>query len=77
MTKPHLTYAWLVESVRRFAFAYLPFLQAKFLTPFALWLAFPTALGGRDATDYYGVSVAIGLASRRRSRSAVMNDGLG
>jgi hypothetical protein len=29
--------------------------------PFALWLAFPTS-------DYYGGSVAVGLASRRRSR---------
>jgi hypothetical protein len=34
-----------------------------FLLPFALWPAFPAALGGRDATDYYGSSVAIRLAA--------------
>jgi len=45
-----------------------------FLTPFALWLAFPTAVGGRDATDYYRVSVALGLAPGRRSRSTGMSD---
>jgi hypothetical protein len=38
------------------------------LAPFALWTAFPSALAGRDACDYYEASVAIGLASRRRSR---------
>lgn len=32
--------------------------------PFALWVAFPTS-------DYYGGSVAVGLASRRRSRIPV------
>src|SRR5215510_432946 len=37
------------------------------LAPFALWTAFPPALAGRDSCDYYGASVAIGLASRRRS----------
>src|SRR4030065_2980201 len=56
-------------------YVYLYFsIKLKFLTPFALWLAFPTALGGSCPTHYYGVSVAIGLAPRRRSRSTVMND---
>jgi len=50
------------------------FFKLEFLTPFALWLAFPTAVGGRDTTDYYGVSVALGLAPRRRSRSTVTED---
>src|SRR6266536_2151726 len=36
--------------------------------PFALWTAFPPAEAGRHAGDYYGGSVAVGLASRRRSR---------
>ena len=36
--------------------------------PFALWTAFPPAEAGRHAGDYYEGSVAIGLASRRRSR---------
>ena len=38
------------------------------LVPFALWTAFPPALAGRDSGDYYETSVAVGLASRRRSR---------
>ena len=38
------------------------------LCPFALWTAFPSSLAGRDSCDYYGHSVAIGLAPRRRSR---------
>jgi hypothetical protein len=37
------------------------------LAPFALLPAFPDSLAGRDSCDYYGASVAIGLASRRRS----------
>jgi hypothetical protein len=32
-------------------------LQSENLFPFALWLAFPTALDGRDSIDYYGNSV--------------------
>src|SRR5262249_30734557 len=36
--------------------------------PFALWTALPSAVAGRDTGDYYGGSVAVGLASRRRSR---------
>jgi hypothetical protein len=36
--------------------------------PFALQLAFPTFLAGRDSCDYYGGSELIGLASRRVSR---------
>ena len=38
------------------------------LVPFALWPAFPTAPVGRDAHDYYGTSVALGLAPGRPSR---------
>ena len=38
------------------------------LCPFALWSAFPTAVVGRDAHDYYGHSVTLGLAPRRPSR---------
>ena len=50
-------------------YAYLSaVLVSGHLTPFALWTAFPSALAGRDSCDYYGASVAIGLASRRRSR---------
>lgn len=37
------------------------------LVCFALWTAFPPSLAGRDSCDYYQTSVAIGLASRRRS----------
>ena len=38
------------------------------LCPFALWPAFPAALVGRDPYDYYGHSVALGLAPGRPSR---------
>jgi len=38
------------------------------LAPFALCPALPDPLAGRDSCDYYEASVAIGLASRRRSR---------
>lgn len=50
-------------------FAYLPILIGifKHLAPLALWTAFPSALAGRCSCDYYGASVAIGFASRRRS----------
>ncbi len=41
---------------------------AVHLLPFALWPAFPTAPVGRDPHDYYGSSVAVGLAPRRPSR---------
>ena len=37
------------------------------LAPFALWTAFPSSLVGRYSHDYYGASVAIGLAPLRRS----------
>jgi len=37
------------------------------LAPFALQAAFPPSLAGRDSGGYYGASVAVGLASRRRS----------
>lgn len=38
------------------------------LCPFALFLAFPGSLAGRDSRDYYGHSVTVGLAPLRRSR---------
>jgi hypothetical protein len=38
------------------------------LASFALRTAFPPSLAGRDSGDYYGGSVALGLAPRRRSR---------
>jgi len=38
------------------------------LAPFALCPAFPDSLAGRYSRDYYEASVAIGLASVRRSR---------
>jgi len=37
------------------------------LAPFALRAAFPPSLAGRCSGDYYGASVALGLASGRRS----------
>ena len=37
------------------------------LAPFALQAAFPPSLAGRDSGDYYGASVALGLAPGRRS----------
>ncbi len=39
----------------------------RHLVPFALRLAFPISLVGRDAHDYYETSVAVALASGRRS----------
>jgi len=39
------------------------------LAPFALCPALPDPLAGRDSCDYYEASVAIGIASRRRSRA--------
>ena len=47
--------------------------RRSYLTPFALWTAFPSS-------DYYGVSVALSLAAVRRSRvphSVDVQDGLG
>ena len=38
------------------------------LSPFALYTAFPCSLDGRHTVDYYGDSVTVGLAPRRRSR---------
>jgi hypothetical protein len=37
------------------------------LAPFALQAALPLSLAGRYPCDYYGASVALGLAPRRRS----------
>jgi hypothetical protein len=37
------------------------------LAPFALRAAFPPSSAGRDSGDYYGASVALGLAPGRRS----------
>lgn len=42
--------------------------SSGYLRCFALGTAFPFALVGRDPHDYYQRSVALGLASRRRSR---------
>jgi len=54
---------------RRFALRIPPGHQtSSHLCPFALWTALPSPLVGRDSHDYYGHSVAIGLAPRRRSR---------
>jgi len=44
------------------------FLSSDTLPPFALWTDFPSSQTGRDSGDYYGHSVTIGLAPRRRSR---------
>ena len=41
--------------------------MSSHLVSFALWTALPPSLAGRESCDYYGTSVAIGLASRRRS----------
>jgi hypothetical protein len=50
-------------------YAYLPVvLVPGHLAPFALRPAFPDSVAGRDSCDYHEASVAIGLASRRRSR---------
>ena len=45
-----------------------PFQLPARLFPFALWTALPSSPVGRDSHDYYGNSVALGLAPRRRSR---------
>ena len=37
------------------------------LRPLALWMAFPSALVGRDSDDYYERSVTLALAGCRRS----------
>ena len=41
--------------------------MSSHLTPFALQAAFPPSLARRDSGDYYGASVALGLAPVRRS----------
>ncbi|BEK85793.1 hypothetical protein GCM10010198_08180 [Nocardia seriolae] len=52
-------------------FAYLPSIECPIhLAPFALRTAFPPSLAGRDSGDYYEASVALGLASGRRSRDS-------
>ena len=38
------------------------------LSPFALYTALSCSPDGRDSVDYYGDSVTLGLAPRRRSR---------
>jgi len=53
---------------RRSASRLPPCPPAVRLLPFALWPAFPTALVGRHPHDYYGSSVALGLAPRRPAR---------
>jgi hypothetical protein len=49
-------------------YAYPVLLVSDHLAPFAVWAAFPPSLAGRYSGDYYEASVAIGLASHRRSR---------
>jgi hypothetical protein len=49
-----------------------PHWSSDHLSPFALYVVLPRSLGGRDAADYYGDSVALGLAPRRRSRVPVV-----
>src|SRR5207249_9950691 len=52
------------DSQNSFGFTHLALLVvwlSGYLPPFAMWTAFPSP-------DYYGGSVAIGLAPRRRSR---------
>ena len=44
------------------------FLNVRRLCPFALQPGFPASLAGHYSCDYYGHSVAVGLASLRRSR---------
>ena len=59
---------WTSAPVRRYALRIPPGLATSdHLVCFALWTAFPPSLAGRDSCDYYQTSVAIGLASRRRS----------
>jgi hypothetical protein len=53
---------------RRSASRLPPRPPAAYLVPFALCAAFPRALVGRDADDYYGIAVALGLAPGRPSR---------
>ena len=47
---------------------------AVYLMPFALCAAFPRSLVGRDADDYYGTSVTVGLAPCRPSRLPSVSD---
>jgi hypothetical protein len=42
-------------------------LNADHLCPFALQLAFPVLLAGRHSCDYYGHSVSLEVALRRKS----------
>ena len=67
----HARWAFTEDTLHRFGVphsAYLPTPGCpNHLAPFALWAAFPPSLAGRDSGDYYEASVAIGLASRRRS----------
>lgn len=44
------------------------------LPPFALWMAFPSALVGRNAHDYYGGSVTVCLSTLRQSRDTVHDE---
>ncbi len=46
--------------------AWLP--NADHLCPFALWTTFSSSLVGRDSYDYYGHSVSVEVALRRKSR---------
>jgi hypothetical protein len=67
---PHLAFllGWVSEAPALLVRARHELWLAFASCPFALWTAFPSAVAGRDAGDYYGGSVAVGFASRRRSR---------
>ncbi len=63
---------WLADDIQdRCGVSHLAYLAMpgyrSSLPPFALWPAFPAASVGRHSHDYYGGSVAVGLAPRRRS----------
>jgi len=59
---------------RRSASRLPPCSPAAHLLSFALCVAFPRAPVGRDPDDYYGYSVALGLAPRRPSRLPAIID---
>src|SRR5215211_2074647 len=59
---------------RRLASRLPPCPPAVRLLPFALCVAFLRPLVGRDSDDYYGTSVALGLAPGRPSRLPSVSD---
>jgi hypothetical protein len=72
---PHPALQWTRSCARqRSASRRLPCPPAVHLRPFALCVAFPRSLVGRDSDDYYGLSVTIGLAPHRPSRFPSVRD---